>query len=75
MLQKRKKLNPALVTCLGVLINVLGTILLPQDQLKADAQRAIQVRTDQWLKVDKVMGNVKYRNFYNYANRHWSSKT
>jgi len=69
MLQKRKKLNLALITCLGILINVLGTILLPQDQQKTEAQKAIQVRTDQWLKVDKVMGTVKYRNLYNYENR------
>jgi len=58
-----------LITCLGLLINILGTILLPQDQQQTEAQKAIQVRTDQWLKVDKVIGNVKYRNLYNYANR------
>jgi hypothetical protein len=69
MLQKRKRLNLIFITCLGILINVLGTILLPQDQQKTEAQKAIQVRTDQWLKVDKVMGTVKYRNLYNYANR------
>ena len=69
MLQKRKRLNLTFITCLGLLINVLGTVLLPQDQQKTEAQRAIQVRTDQWLKVDKVMGTVKYRNLYNYANR------
>lgn len=69
MPQKRKRLNLTFITCLGLLINVLGTVLLPQDQQKTEAQRAIQVRTDQWLKVDKVMGTVKYRNLYNYANR------
>jgi cytoskeletal protein RodZ len=69
MPQKRKRLNLIFITCLGLLINVLGTVLLPQDQQKTEAQRAIQVRTDQWLKVDKVMGTVKYRNLYNYANR------
>jgi hypothetical protein len=52
-----------------LLINVLGNTLLPQDQQKTEAQKAIQVRTDQWLKVDKVMGTVKYRNLYNYENR------
>ncbi|MEA5476031.1 FecR family protein [Pseudanabaena galeata UHCC 0370] len=69
MIQKRKRLNLIFITCLGLLINVLGTNVLPQDQQQTEAQRAIQVRTDQWLKVDKVMGNVKYRNLYNYANR------
>ncbi|OYQ66042.1 hypothetical protein B9G53_05655 [Pseudanabaena sp. SR411] len=69
MLQQRKRLNLTFITCLGLLISVLGTVLLPQDQQKTEAQRAIQVRTDQWLKVDKVTGNVKYRNLYNYANR------
>ena len=69
MIQQRKRLNLTFITCLGLLINVLGTVLLPQDQQKTEAQRAIQVRTDQWLKVDKVMGTVKYRNLYNYANR------
>lgn len=69
MLQKRKRLNLTFITCLGILINVLGNTLLPQDQQKTEAQKAIQVRTDQWLKVDKVMGTVKYRNLYNYENR------
>jgi hypothetical protein len=69
MLQKRKSLNLISITCLGLLINVSGTILLPQDQQKIEAQRAIQVRTDQWLKVEQVSGNVTYHNLYNYANR------
>jgi hypothetical protein len=69
MLQKRKNLNLILITCLGLLINICGSILLPQDQQKVEAQRAIQVRTDQWLKVEEVSGNVSYRNLYNYANR------
>ncbi|GBO52937.1 hypothetical protein APA_738 [Pseudanabaena sp. lw0831] len=69
MLEKRKKLNLIFIACLGLLINVSGTILLPQDQQKIEAQRAIQVRTDQWLKVEQVSGNVTYRNLYNYANR------
>jgi hypothetical protein len=69
MLQKRKRLNLTFITCLGILINVLGNTLLPQDQQKTEAQKAIQVRTDQWLKVDKVTGTVKYRNLYNYENR------
>ena len=56
MLQKRKRLNPALITCLGILINILGTTLLTQNHLKADAQTAIQVRTDQWLGSSGFMG-------------------
>ena len=54
---------------MGLLINVSATILLPQEQQKIEAQRAIQVRTDQWLKVEQMSGNVTYRNLYNYANR------
>jgi FecR protein len=69
MLQKRKSLNPIFIAYLGLLINILGAILLPQDHQKVEAQRAIQVRTDQWLKVEQVTGNVTYRNLYNYANR------
>ena len=69
MLQKRTNLNLIFITCLGLLINISATILLPQDQQKVEAQRAIQVRTDQWLQVEEVTGNVRYRNLYNYANR------
>ena len=69
MLQKRKELNLIFIACLGLLINVSATILLPQDQQTIEAQRAIQVRTDQWLKVEQMSGNVTYRNLYNYANR------
>jgi len=29
----------------------------------------IQVRTNQWLRVDQLSGKVTYRNLYNYANR------
>jgi hypothetical protein len=69
MLQKQKNPNLILIACLGILINISGSILLPQDQQKVEAQRAIQVRSDQWLKVEEVSGNVTYRNLYNYANR------
>jgi hypothetical protein len=69
MLQKRKNLNLIFITCLGLLINICAPILLPSDQQKVEAQRAIQVRTDQWLRVEEVSGNVSYRNLYNYANR------
>jgi hypothetical protein len=43
-------------------------ILLPDCQ-KIYAQSGIQVRTNQWLQVEQVTGNVTYRNLYNYANR------
>ena len=69
MLQKQKSLNLIFITYLGILINISGATLLPQDQQKVEAQRAIQVRTDQWLRVEEVSGNVTYRNLYNYANR------
>lgn len=35
----------------------------------AEAQSGIRVRADQWLRVEKVVGNVTYRNLYNYTNR------
>lgn len=69
MLRKRKKLNLVFITYLGLLINLSAAILPPQDQQKIEAQRAIQVRTDRYLKVAELTGNVKYRNLYNYANR------
>jgi hypothetical protein len=69
MLQKRKNLNLIFITYLGILINISGAMLLTQDQQKVEAQKAIQVRTEQWLKVEEITGNVTYRNLYNYANR------
>ena len=67
--KKQKKLNLIFITCSGILINFLGIILLPQNQQQLEAQSGIQVRTNQWLKVEKVVGNVKYSNLYNYVNR------
>ncbi len=72
MLQKHKKqikLNLIFIACSGILINFLGVILPPQNQQQLEAQSGIQVRTNQWLKVEKVVGNVKYSNLYNYVNR------
>lgn len=72
MPQKRKNhknSNLIFIVCLGILINTLGTILLPQEHQKVEAQRSIQVETNQWLKVEKITGNVTYRNLYNYENR------
>ena len=72
MLKKRNKyitLNLVILTVLGVLIDFFGSNLLSQERKNVDAQGGIQVRTNQWLKVEKMEGNVTYRNFYNYANR------
>ena len=72
MLQKYKNYkskNLIFVICLGIFINTLGIILSPQDYQKVEAQKSIQVRTNQWLKVEKITGNVTYRNLYNYENR------
>lgn len=52
-----------------LLIDVSGINLRSQDHQKVEAQKDIQIRTDQWLKVEEVTGNVTYRNFYNYDNR------
>jgi hypothetical protein len=52
-----------------LLIDVFGINLLSQDHQKVEAQKDIQIRTDQWLKVEEITGNVTYRNFYNYDNR------
>jgi hypothetical protein len=51
------------------IIDISGISLLSQDYQKVEAQKDIQIRTDQWLKVEEVTGNVTYRNFYNYDNR------
>ncbi len=72
MPQKRKvcgSLKLIFVTCLGILIDTSNFTLLYQDAQKAAAQGSIQVRADQWLKVDQVSGAVTYRNLYNYASR------
>ena len=52
-----------------LLIDVSGISLLSQEHQKVEAQKDIQIRTDQWLKVEEIIGNVTYRNFYNYDNR------
>ncbi|WP_055075238.1 FecR domain-containing protein [Pseudanabaena sp. 'Roaring Creek'] len=72
MLQKRPphpKFNLIFIAFLGLCIDVSGAILLPQSKQGVIAQNGIQVRTNQWLKVEKVSGNVTYRNLYNYENR------
>ena len=62
-----------LLTTLAVLVDNLVVNSIPQEisqhRLESQAQRGIQVLTDQWLSVEKVSGNVTYRNLYNYANR------
>jgi DUF4097 and DUF4098 domain-containing protein YvlB len=52
-----------------LIIDVCGISLLFQEHQKVAAQKDIQIRIDQWLKVEEVTGNVTYRNFYNYDNR------
>jgi hypothetical protein len=51
------------------MIDISGISLLSQEHQKVEAQQNIQIRTDQWLKVEEVTGNVTYRNFYSYDNR------
>lgn len=72
MLPKRtnfKAINFVLVTVVGLLLDVSGIFFAPQNNQNVQAQGGIQVRADQWLRVDQVSGNVVYRNYYNYANR------
>jgi DUF4097 and DUF4098 domain-containing protein YvlB len=72
MFQTRKKLkNSKLVSAsvLSVLLSISGNNTLDQDFPMAEAQGSIQVRTNQWLRVEQVSGNVTYRNLYNYTNR------
>ena len=71
MLQKPKKykiLNLLVVSIFSVLLDISGNAPLFQNH-QVKAQGGIQVRTDQYLKVEKITGNVKYKNLYNYANR------
>jgi hypothetical protein len=67
----KKHINPSIIflTLLMLLIDISGINLRSQDHQKVEAQKDIQIRTDQWLKVEEVTGNVTYRNFYNYDNR------
>jgi hypothetical protein len=67
----KKHINPNIFffAFLMFMIDVSGISLLSQEHQKVEAQKDIQIRTDQWLKVEEVTGNVTYRNFYNYDNR------
>ncbi len=67
----KKHVNPNIIffAFLMLMIDVSGISLLSQEHQKVAAQKDIQIRTDQWLKVEEVTGNVTYRNFYNYDNR------
>ncbi len=67
--QKHINLNIILTAFIWLCIDVSGVIFLTQSQQRVEAQKNIQVRTEQWLKVEKVSGNVTYRNLYNYDNR------
>lgn len=66
---KLKQFKFILGTVLSILLTISGNHFLNQDFSRAEAQGGIQVRTNQWLRVDKITGNVTYRNLYNYANR------
>ncbi len=69
MFQKRECYripNLILITVLGILIDISGITLVSQ---KAEAQRGIQVRTNQWVKVEKITGKATYRNLYNATSR------
>ncbi len=75
MLQKSKKypknyksLNLLVVTVFSVLLDISGIAPLSQNH-QVKAQGGIQVRADQYLKIEKITGNVRYKNLYNYANR------
>jgi hypothetical protein len=66
---KSKNLNIILTTFVWLCIDISGIIFLAQSQQKVEAQGEIQIYTEQWLKVKKVTGTVRYRNLYNYDNR------
>jgi FecR protein len=67
----KKYINPNIIffAFLILTIDVSGISLFSQEHQKVDAQQDIQIRAGQWLKVEEVIGNVTYRNFYNYDNR------
>jgi hypothetical protein len=67
-----KFLNPLLLIPFSFFVDFSQIIFLPPqllEQQTASAQKNIQVRTDQWLRVEQLRGNVNYRNLYNYTNR------
>lgn len=71
MLRKPKKykiLNLLVVSVFSVLLDISGIAPLFQNH-QVKAQGGIQVRADQYLKIEKITGNVKYKNLYNYADR------
>ncbi len=67
--QTDRTLNLIFFTFLSILIDISGSSLISQEYQKVEAQRGIQVRTNQWLKVEKTTGNVTNRNLYSYARR------
>jgi hypothetical protein len=66
---KFTRLNVYLVVLLNASAITLLPYLLPKSYQTLEAQNSIQVRTEQWLNVDQVSGDVRYRNLYNYTNR------
>jgi hypothetical protein len=72
MPQKQKSspiLNLTSTVALAILFDLGTNLLFTPDYQQIKAQSGIQVRTNQWLRVDQVTGHVTYRNLYNYANR------
>lgn len=59
----------SLCSLLGLIIDGSNFFGKSQNGQQVLAQGGIQVRADQWLRVDQTTGKVTYRNFYNYANR------
>jgi len=67
--QNHINLNIIFTTFVWLCIDISEIIFLTQSQQRVEAQGEIQIRTEQWLKVEKVTGTVRYRNLYNYDNR------
>ncbi|MCY7333286.1 MAG: hypothetical protein LH649_11650 [Pseudanabaena sp. CAN_BIN31] len=67
--QNHINLNIIFTIFIWLCIDISGIIFLTQSQQRVEAQTNIQIRTEQWQKVEEVTGNVRYRNLYNYDNR------
>ncbi|PZV14150.1 MAG: hypothetical protein DCF20_13425 [Pseudanabaena sp.] len=67
--KKQINLDVIFLTFLVLLVDISGVVFLSQDHQKVEAQKNINVRTDQWVKVEEIRGTVTYRNYYNYENR------
>ncbi len=67
--QNHINLNIIFTAFIWLCIDISGGVFLAQSHQKVEAQGEIQIRTEQWLKVEQVIGTVTYRNLYNYDNR------